>query len=179
LNLSRAGALAFTSRNAVTVFAAIRAERNLPVYATGQATAAAARKAGFERVASADGGIAELAELIIKQRPGVEVVWPGPLEPAGDLVALLAAGGVKASLQPIYESVAVGAAAPPRIDAVLVHSPKGGRAVAQVVDADLARTMAAFAISSAAAAPLADLPFARVAVAPRPNETALLSLIAG
>ena len=47
------------------------------------------------------------------------------------------------------------------------------------LNAERARGLSAYAISPAAAAPLAGLPFMRVDVAPRPDETALLSMIAG
>ncbi len=179
LDLTRAAALAFTSRNAVDVFGKLSSRRDLPVFATGEATAAAARNLGFSRVSSADGGVADLAALILQHPPGGDVIWPGPTEPAGDLAALLAAGGLRAWLQPVYRSLESGEAPPALIDGIVIHSPKAARAVARVLREDLAAKLVLFAISPAAAEPLLDFPFSRVSVAPRPNETALLSTIAG
>lgn len=179
LDLGRARALAFTSRNAVEAFAALTDRRDLPVYANGQATAAAARGIGFSQVSHADGGVAQLAELILKAKVTGLIVWPGPTEPAGDLPALLAGGGVVAELQPVYESQAIAVEVPSGLDGVLVHSPKAARAVAGRLSRDGARGLVLFAISPAAAAPLAASGFSRVAVAARPNESALLDLIAG
>jgi uroporphyrinogen-III synthase len=179
LDLSEAAALAFTSRNAVEIFAGLSGRRDLPVFAPGEATALSARDAGFEEVFVADGAAPELADLIAREMRGGTVVWPGPTEPAGDLVDLLGGLGVQARYQPIYETVAVDAPAPSPIDGVVIHSPKGAGVVADRLSPTVARGISAFAISAAAAAPLARLPFLRVAVAPRPNETALLALIEG
>ena len=52
-DLSDVWALAFTSRNAVTAFAPLTPDRALPVFAVGDATAEAARAAGFADVRSA------------------------------------------------------------------------------------------------------------------------------
>jgi uroporphyrinogen-III synthase len=92
---------------------------------------------------------------------------------------MLAGGGAVAELQPIYESVQTGVDIPQALDGVLIHSPKAARAVAKMLSRDQASGLTLFAISPAAAAPLAATGFSRVAVAPRPNESALLDLIAG
>src|SRR5690606_26773949 len=96
LGLSRAGALALTSRNAVPILCAGADRRDLPVFAVGEATALAAREAGFSDVASADGDADDLVELIARRKPAGGVVWAAPAEPAADLVALLAGRGVTA-----------------------------------------------------------------------------------
>lgn len=179
VDLSGAAAIAFTSRNAVEIFAALSGRRDLPVFVPGEGTAAAARDAGFTEVSSAAGGAAELTELIALAAPSGPVVWPAVTEPAGDLVELLAANGVACLCQPIYETVAAAGPAPADIEAVIVHSPKGASVIAERLSPSAARAITAYAISAAAAAPLRELPFKRVAVAPRPSETALLDLIAG
>ena len=51
IGLTGVGALAFTSANGVNAFAERSPERSLPVFAVGDATAAAAHKAGFAEVA--------------------------------------------------------------------------------------------------------------------------------
>jgi len=55
--------LAFTSPNAVLAFQALSDRRIWPVYAVGDATADAARGAGFEFVHSAGGNVDDLAAL--------------------------------------------------------------------------------------------------------------------
>ncbi|MGI8842005.1 MAG: uroporphyrinogen-III synthase, partial [Caulobacteraceae bacterium] len=64
IDLVGVGALAFTSANAVAAFAARSPEGVVPVFAVGEATAAAARAAGFSAVVSADGDVAALAATI-------------------------------------------------------------------------------------------------------------------
>lgn len=64
VELSGVAALAFTSPNGVDAFMRNSARRDLPVFAVGPATAAAARAAGFAQVTSADGDGAALARLI-------------------------------------------------------------------------------------------------------------------
>ncbi|MGZ8370876.1 MAG: uroporphyrinogen-III synthase, partial [Caulobacteraceae bacterium] len=59
---------------------------------------------------------------------------------------------------------------------VLIHSPKAGRRVARMVEKP--STMAVYAISEEALAPLRHLPFRQFAAARFPNEVSLLSLLA-
>src|SRR5690242_18496783 len=62
--LTGAQAILFTSANGVRAFAAVSSRRELPVLAVGEASAAAARIAGFRAVASAQGNVDDLAELV-------------------------------------------------------------------------------------------------------------------
>ena len=171
-DLTGIGALAFTSRNGVEAFAALTADRRLPVFTVGDATAGAARAAGFAEVRSAAGALGDLVRLLAETAPG-PVLAPGALEPAGDLAALLT-GRVEVRPLPIYEAVATGAPAPAAFDAVLVHSPRAGRALATL--APFAGQVCA-AISDAAAAPLAGASGLELRVASRPDEAALLQAL--
>lgn len=176
IDLDGVGALAFTSANGVRAFAERSAERALPVFAVGDATAAAARKAGFTEVASACGDLDALADLIAAQRPVGTVLAPGPREPAGDLPRALAAQGVTARTLALYETLPVAPSGDMRaVDAVLIHSPKAAERLAVVLGGRPGP--AAYCISAAAAAPLAGRPFARVAWAARPDEDSLLALL--
>jgi uroporphyrinogen-III synthase len=179
LDLSRATALAFTSGHAVTAFAAISPRRDLPVYVTGQATAAQARAAGFGEVRSADGDAADLARLIVGDRLAGEVVWPCAQAPARDLAANLAAAGIACSRQAIYQTIQSATAAPSDLDGVLIHSARAASAVAKVLRPEQSSSLTLFALSEGAAEPLRTLPFASVAIALRPEESALLGLIPG
>jgi len=82
--LTGIAALAFTSRNGVAAFAALSDDRSLPVFTVGDATAEAARTAGFAAVRSAAGALEDLARLLAEAAPGL-VLAPGALEPSGDL----------------------------------------------------------------------------------------------
>ena len=189
-DLAGVGALAFTSRNGVAAFAALTSVRGLPVVAVGDATARAAREAGFADVRSADGDVDALAAYI-RGHPGElsgELLHPGASEPAGDLAAALREAGITVRLHPVYAteawalSLAAAAALkarPVELDAVLVHSPRAAERLAQMEEVmAAAQHLHAYCISPAAAAPLARLGFASVAVAAEPHESALLSLFA-
>jgi uroporphyrinogen-III synthase len=188
LDLSGVGALAFTSRNAVAAFPRDRVNTALRVFTVGAATAQAARAAGFAQVESADGDAAALAELIAARADqlGSEVLHLAPEEPAFDLAGVLRARGVPARALAAYRTVA----APPSpdlqaaldgeapLDGLVIHSPKGARLAAGLLRGrpGLDR-LTAYAISPAAAAPLADLGLGGVHAAPAPTEDALIALI--
>jgi uroporphyrinogen-III synthase len=175
IDLDGVGALAFTSGNGVRAFADLSPDRTLPVFAVGEATAHAARQAGFAWVVCADADVASLAALIISSagRLAGAVLFAGAAEPAGDLVGVLTAAGVHARAAPVYETIAVAPEVPAGVQALLVHSPKAAQALAAApLDG-----LSAYCISAAAAAPLGRSA-ARILVAPRPDEESLLGLLA-
>jgi uroporphyrinogen-III synthase len=179
VDLASAVALAFTSGHAVTAFAALSPRRDLPAYVTGQATANQAWAVGFEDVRSADGDARDLARLIVSDSPAGEVFWPSAQDPARDLAADLAAEGIACTRQVVYRTVQGGSALPDDLDGVLIHSARAATAVADVLTPEQSANLALFALSEAAAQPLRNRPFASVAIAPRPEESALLGLIPG
>jgi uroporphyrinogen-III synthase len=65
LSLEGVQALLFTSANGVRAFALRSPRRDLPVYAVGPATAAAAREIGCATVESAGGDVRALAALVV------------------------------------------------------------------------------------------------------------------
>ena len=136
--------------------------RALPVFAVGEATAAAAREAGFAVAATGDGG----REAI-------------PL-PDGRLLHLAGrdhlpvGGGAEAVV--VYASEPVDP--PPALDAVAgavvaVHSPRAGARLAALVDR---RGRTAIAAISAKAAEACGAGWDQVAVASAPREAELLAL---
>ncbi len=179
IDLTGVEAIAFTSGHGVDAFAALWAGRELPVYAVGETTAAQARGAGFSQVTASHGGAEGLAEAIGAARPRPALVLnPTALEPSADLAALLARHGVAARITPVYETAPAGPdQVPAGVDAVLIHSAKAARSVARMISPVRAQAMRAYAISEAAAAPLRDLPFARIAAAAFPDEAHLLDLL--
>ena len=179
-------AIAFTSANAVRAFAAWSSERGWPVFTVGDATAQAARQAGFDRVTSADGDVAALARRLAADVGGL-VLHPCAREAAGDLAGGLSSSVARLQTLALYETRAatltpaamdaLGQAAP---DAVLVHSPKGAQALAAAVEAPGAPDAAqlhAYALSRACLAPLASCGFAKLTAAAEPNVAALLALL--
>jgi len=182
IDLSGVAALAFTSANGVTAFADRSAERGLPVFTVGAGTAAEATAAGFIRITVGTGDVADLAIIIAGASATLagEILNPGAAEPAGDLVGDLARRGVPARALALYETVATAQPLPPLNDlaAVLLHSPKAARVLAEALGSEGAPGLRAVCISPAVARPLAALPLAGVAVAKQPTEAALLRRLA-
>ena len=177
------GALAFTSIHGVRAFAGLTTDRSRPAFAVGEATASAARSAGFTMIATGDGNVSALARTIIAGRGRFRggVVHPGAAEPAGDLTGGLAAAGIAVRRLTVYETGQV-AALPEQIashrpEVVLVQSPKAARALAQLLPEDWAGAMTALALSKACAEPLAAMGFKRLVAAAFPQEASLLKLL--
>ena len=184
IDLSDVGALAFTSANAVRAFAARSPSRDLPVFAVGKATAGVAGLVGFADVISADGNVAALARLIAGRAPGLRgaVLHAGAAEPAGDMTGRLEGAGIEVRTVTLYETIA--AEVPPTvldgldaIEGVLVHSPKAGRRLAEILKSRSAPQLTAYCLSPEVCEPLESLDIGRVIAAPLPTEDALLSLM--
>ncbi|MFN3815711.1 uroporphyrinogen-III synthase [Brevundimonas sp.] len=183
IDLSGVGAIAFTSRNGVAAFAAL--ERALPVFTVGDATAGAAREAGFRHVRSASGDVTALAALITAQPVDGAVLIAGAREPAGDLPGALKAAGVQTRTAVLYAAVAapggrgLAALKAGKLDGVLIHSPRAARRLADLTEGLIPPVGAVpvFCISPAAAAPLKGSPAFAAAAADHPDEAALLSLL--
>ncbi|HEY3918627.1 MAG TPA: uroporphyrinogen-III synthase [Stellaceae bacterium] len=179
----------FTSANGVRAFAAATPRRDFRAFAVGDATAAAARDAGFAEVTSAGGAIDDLAQLVIarlKAKDGALIHAAGSVT-AGDLAGLLDAAGFIVRRAVLYDatpaerlSAATRAAIQHgEIDAALFFSPRNAATFVRLA-ADLnegCQHMTAIALSAAVAERLAPLPWRRVAVAPTPNEDAVLAAL--
>ena len=172
-------AVLFTSAHGVR--AAPFVSRTLPVLAVGDSTAAAARAAGFTTVQSADGDGAALARLgvsVLAGRPGTAVHFRGE-DQAGDVVGALRASGIAAIECVVYRAAQVDAVAPAvlaacaKADGVLLHSPRGGLAVAALM-APLLPQLTAYCISAATQKAVQAAGFLGYVVAERPTEAALL-----
>jgi uroporphyrinogen-III synthase len=179
VDLTGVDALAFTSAAGVAAFVALKGAPALRVFAVGDATAKAARAAGFADVCSAQGDARALAELIAAARPRpARVLAPTAAEPAADLAGLLADRGVRARSASVYQTAEIAAGfAPSGLSGILIHSPKAARAIASRLAGVEVSAIALYALSAAAAAPLASFAFRKIAVAAAPNEAALLALL--
>lgn len=184
---AKAAAFAVTSANAVRAFCAVSTLRDRPLFAVGDATAAAARAAGFGEVLSAEGDVDALAGLIADRwRPRDGPVWHLRGEAAaGDLAGALSALGFAVQEAVVYRAVAVGTLPPAlaealaarTIDAILFHAPAAARIFAHLAGGRDLSFCAAATISRAAAAPLAALGLARIAIASAPTETELFAAL--
>jgi uroporphyrinogen-III synthase len=185
LDLCGVAALAFTSSNAVRLFATREARRNLPVFTVGDATAEAAKQAGFHDVQSAAGDVRALCRLIGAVQPGGLVMAPGGVERAGDLVGGLKRVGVAARTVALYDTPAVEtlpteaaqALAARAIDAVLIHSPRAAAILADLAEPfDLSKVTAG-GLSFACLRPVRRLRFAAFVQATHPRDDALLDAL--
>ncbi|MCV0394463.1 MAG: uroporphyrinogen-III synthase [Rhizobiaceae bacterium] len=183
-------AVAATSANALhnTPAELVEKLRDLPVFAVGDATAAAAAAAGFHDVRSAAGDAAALARLVRSHTPPVSrLAWLcGRRRKPGFDEAMLAAG-IAVEIVATYDVVdveldqalveAVLGKAPP--DTALVYSPNGARALRRLAarDEQLARTPSILCISADAALPLEGL-FGSVTIAETPDEDAMFDRLA-
>lgn len=187
------GGLIVTSSNAL---AAIADNPNcdvlllLPVFAVGRHSAEAASAAGFGNVISADGGVRDLLPLVAKRNVSgnAPLLYLAGEDRAGDLAGQLAARGIAVEVRVVYRAVA--APFPPEliaaleaedIEGVLHFSRRSaenyltGARSAGVWEPAL--DVRHFCLSEQVAEPLRAAQAAQVAVAPKPDEAALLALL--
>src|SRR5258708_256212 len=159
------------------------AGREVPVLAVGDASAAAARIAGFRSVASAGGDIEDLVELVAAHLSpqGGALVHAAGTTIAGDLAGELGALGFTVHRATLYEAVPAAALDPDtaaamrrgEAEAALFFCPRTAttfvRLAAAAGGGDACRCMAAVALSPAVAAALGDLSWRTVRVAATPG----------
>lgn len=178
-DVTGAQALVFTSTNGVRAFTRALEFSALPVLAVGDATAQAARDAGFRTVRSADGDAATLIELArdaLDPKAG-RIVHIAGVHVTGDITGALKASGFDAERRVAFEARAVSAlpaAYRARLDVVLFHSARAAD-VFVTLGAPNAGDMIAVCISDAVAAAASISAWKQVVVAPRPREDALLA----
>lgn len=176
--------IVFTSINGVRHHPFDAHWADVPVFAVGDTTAAAARRCGYRNVMSADGNVRDLQRLILASAvPGKKLIHFSAGSPAGDLVAYLRARGFDAVRQHVYDAqlrpldqVRAMLSAGPRIDGIVVHSPAGGRRAADLI-ADSGWSGSVFCISAACAKEFHGISRISVESAARPTERALMQLI--
>ncbi len=185
-------AILVTSANGIRALAKRVRRRDVKVLAVGAQSAEAARDAGFGDVEHAAGDAAALAALAAARlAPGDGVLLHAAgAETRGALAETLRAKGFTLRREVLYEAVAAealpaaarDALAGNRLDAALFYSPRTARIFATLVVRaglqDACRAVAALCISQAAAEPLKPVAFRAVRVASRPNQDALLALLA-
>lgn len=182
-----------TSRGAVRALAQhpeLGRVRDLPTLAVGQATAEAARAAGFSQVRAAGGDLLSVAQAIETDpnRPRAVLHLAGR-DRSGDLGALLAATGVAVVTRVCYRAepagnLPAGVAAALRegdIDAVLSFSPRSAETLVALAVAEglepAVMALRHFCLSEAVAEVLQGAGASRIEVAERPDQRALLELV--
>lgn len=184
VDLNGVGALAFTSANGVRAFADVCRERQLRVFAVGQATAKAARAVGFKSVLSADGDVEALAEGIGARKAEIKgaVLHPGAAELAGDLAGALEKHGIETRHLILYETADVELADDDALTltqshVALVHSPRAAKVLAKLLKAYPAPKLRVLGLSKAVVRPLQRTKLAAKAYPTAPLESALINLI--
>jgi uroporphyrinogen-III synthase len=186
-----AQALLVTSANGVRVFASASARRELPVFAVGDASAAAARLAECRSVTSAGGDVADLAALVaarLSPQQGALVHIAGS-EVAGDLAGMLGTAGFTVRRVVVYEARPA-EALPPEAAAIIARgepalalffSPRTAATFVRLAAAagvgPSCRALTALALSPAVAAALGALPWRHIRVARAPTQQALLEAV--
>lgn len=188
-------AIVMTSGNAARALAAHPALRRalaLPVLAVGGQTAQAARDAGFSGVVSADGDAGDLLALVRSRwnKAGARFLYLAGSDRSRDLAAELATNGIHVETVVVYSANAVArlpddAAQAIRggiIDGVLHYSRRSTAIFLDCADTGqlgaLIQPLTHYCLSDRAAEPLSARQFSRIRIAPRPDEAALLDLIA-
>jgi uroporphyrinogen-III synthase len=188
-DLAGVQALVMTSANAAPALSAPAGQ--LPLFAVGDATARAARRAGWSAVISADGWGPDLARVIARHcRPeGGAILHLSGEHVRPGLAEDLAAAGFDLRRQVVYRataaralsSAAVEALARGRVDAVLLFSPRTARTLVELVARhglrDRLAATAAICLSAAVAEPCRELAWRAIRVAARPDLGALLEAL--
>jgi uroporphyrinogen-III synthase len=178
VDISGAQALLFTSANGVRA-APATLERKLPTLTVGEATARAARQAGFSDVRSAQGDVAALAAMAaatLDPKAGALLYLSG-VHVAGDLTGALRAAGYNARRAIVYDARIVDllpAAYLQPLDMVAFHSVRAAQAFAGF-GAPHAAQRIAVCISPTVAKAAEAVDWARVVVAAAPQDDALWS----
>lgn len=191
------GAVIVTSANALRAIAdqpALSGLRDLPVFAVGDKTAAAAVEAGFAQVISADGDAAALRDLVAsntrkKCNPGDPLLYLAGADLAHDLAGELGARGFTVVTQTAYRMVPVpslpddviAAFGAGRIAAVLHYSRRSARAFGDAIRHGgveiSALALPHYCLSEAVATVLRDNGATQALAARSPDEHALFEML--
>ena len=191
LDLSGVQAVLCTSANGVRALARLSPERERPIFAVGETTAARARTESFARVESAGGNVVDLARLVrARLRPeDGRLLHVAGSEIAGDLAGGLSADGFAVERAVLYEarpapalsaetkrSLAAGI-----VDFVLFFSPRTAAIFVALADragiVEALRQATAISISTAADNALGSTGFRERVVAEAPDQSGLLAAL--
>lgn len=187
-------ALLVTSGNAVRALAANPAIERLvplPILAVGDRTALVARRAGFQKARSAGGDAAALVDLALEtlEASAGPLLYLAGEHRSAELDALLAPSGFTVFTSVIYHSeerprlsdAAVVALSHGQAEGILLYSRRSAAAFALALRAErltpLGPSIACFAISEEAAAPLRGVAEGPFVIAERPDQISLFAAL--
>jgi uroporphyrinogen-III synthase len=190
-DLAGVQAILCTSANGVRALARLSHKRAVPLFAVGEASAARARDAGFTRVESAGGSLADLASLARDRLHPDEgrLLHVAGSDMAGDLAGALRADGFAVDRAVLYEArpatglgpACVRALNEGIVDFALFFSPRTAAIFVRLADragvAEALGSVTAISISAAADAALATLRFRERHIAERPDQPRLLAAV--
>jgi len=181
--------LLFTSANGAPAARAHGVRSSRGVFVVGEATARAAREAGFQVDGVAGGDVVSLTDLVANRLPKDQLLLHvAGSEVAGDLVGALSARGYRvlrwtahaaraAETLPHAAAVFFGGAP----GAVLLYSPRSARLLVQLIRAagleGAAARHRALCLSQAVSDAAAPAPWASLETAAKPSQEALLNLL--
>jgi uroporphyrinogen-III synthase len=185
-------AVLLTSANAAHATSAHprRAElQGLPAFAVGARSAEAARAAGFARVESADGALADLVRLVAPRFHGQRLIYLAGEERSGDLAGELEPHGIAVETAVVYRAVA--AAALPedtvqalragQLDAALHYSARSAATLLQLAGAagvlNAVLRLGHYCLSDEVGGVLRQAGAERIHTAMVPTEAALIALL--
>ncbi len=191
LDLDGVQAVLLTSANGARALARRTARRDASVLAVGDATARAARAAGFADVVSADGDVDTLAALARRRHDpqAGALLHVCASAVAGDLAGALDAAGFEMRRAVLYEAEPARAFSPAGraaiadagLDGVLLFSPRTAAGFVRLIQAErldnCCRRLTMFALSPAVAEAAAALPWGSRRIAAKPRQDALLALL--
>lgn len=179
--------LIFTSANGVRTFSARSQSRGLPAWCVGPATAAAARRAGFEDIYESAGNALDLAAFIQDRASPSEKAFLHVANSAakGDLKRALEGAGYRVAFCPLYEmrpakslsTDAHEALSKRDMTIVLIHSAKGAEAYARLAKSSEPHSILAVTISESASRPLKSMSLSGLFIADVPNEDGLFAAL--
>jgi uroporphyrinogen-III synthase len=190
LNLASYQALLITSANGVRAMTASTTERNIRVFAVGDASAQAAQKAGFQNVESAAGNVETLAQLVADHLSpaGGPLLHVAGTRVAGDLAGQLGREGFEIRREVLYRAQFAEHLTPEfvqelaagNIDGVAFFSPRTATAfvdLAQKAEISTLDRVIAFCLSQAVADKAERLPWQDLSVADSPDQESMLDSI--
>jgi uroporphyrinogen-III synthase len=191
-DLQKISGLLATSANGVRAFARQSRERNIRIYAVGDATARCATELGFDHVETASGDVDALARLVKSACTPADgaLLHVAGTKVAGDLGGALNDAGYDVRRLVMYQA-RTATVLPQQIekilttgdvDGVLLYSPRTAKTFADLVlAAGLEKTVATadvWCLSPAVADNVRQLTWRNVHISERPEQAALLEMLA-
>jgi uroporphyrinogen-III synthase len=187
LDLSGVAAILATSANGVRALVRRTARRDIPIFAVGPQTTAQAQSAGFVHIENADGDAKALADAVprwLKPEAGKLLHVCGE-QNEGMLAETLTAHGYAVRREILYvveplplPPEAITALRAKAVDAALFFSPRSARIFVEQAQGLALDGVTAICISPATAKVLPEGRFAAIRIAAKPNQDALLALLA-